>query len=58
LAITAISNDAARGFPRAQCRMIQRWVETSGGRCHVEAVLRHGTKVQVFWPMRPVGAQP
>ncbi len=32
--------------------MIQRWVETSGGRCQVEAVPRHGTKLQVFWPMR------
>jgi signal transduction histidine kinase len=32
--------------------MIQRWAETTGGRCHVEAVPSHGVKIQVVWPMR------
>ena len=34
--------------------MIQRWVEISGGRCIIEAVPRHGSRVQVFWPMQAV----
>jgi len=32
--------------------MIQRWVETSRGRCNIEAVPRRGARVQVFWWMR------
>jgi two-component system, NarL family, sensor kinase len=37
--------------------VIQRWVETSGGRCGIEAVPRHGAKVQVSWPIRAGGVQ-
>jgi two-component system NarL family sensor kinase len=29
--------------------MIQRWAEASGGRCSIEAVPRHGTRVQATW---------
>jgi two-component system NarL family sensor kinase len=32
--------------------MIHRWVETSGGRCIVKAVPRHGARVQVVWSTR------
>jgi two-component system NarL family sensor kinase len=31
--------------------MILRWVETSGGRCNIEAIPRHGARVQAFWRM-------
>jgi signal transduction histidine kinase len=31
--------------------MIQRWAEASGGRCSVEAVVRHGTRLQATWRM-------
>jgi len=36
--------------------MILRWAETSGGRCSIEAVPRHGTRVLVFWRRRPATA--
>ena len=29
--------------------MILRWVETSSGRCNIEATPRHGTRIQAFW---------
>ena len=29
--------------------MIQLWVDYTGGRCIIEAVPRHGSRVQVFW---------
>jgi two-component system NarL family sensor kinase len=29
--------------------MILRWVETSGGRCLIEATPRHGARLQAFW---------
>jgi signal transduction histidine kinase len=35
--------------------MIQRWVELSGGRCSIEAIPRHGTRVQAFWRMPAAG---
>jgi len=31
--------------------MIQRWVEVSGGRCHFEAIPRHGTRISALWRM-------
>lgn len=36
--------------------MIQRWVETSGGRWSFEAVSRQGTRVQAFWQLRTIAA--
>jgi len=36
-------------------RMILRWVEISGGRCNIEAIPRHGTRVQAFWRMPAIG---
>ena len=29
--------------------IILRWVEISGGRCNIEAIPRHGSRVQAFW---------
>jgi two-component system, NarL family, sensor kinase len=29
--------------------IVCRWAETSGGRCSIEAIPRHGARVQVFW---------
>jgi len=37
--------------------MIQRWVEISGGRCNIEAIPRHGARVQAFWRI-PASAAP
>lgn len=33
--------------------MISRWAEVSGGQWTIEAVPRHGTRVQVFWRQSP-----
>jgi two-component system NarL family sensor kinase len=35
--------------------MMLRWVEISGGRCNIEAIPRHGARVQAFWGI-PAGA--
>jgi two-component system NarL family sensor kinase len=37
--------------------MISRWVETSGGRCHVESFPRHGARVQVIWRLDAVASE-
>jgi two-component system NarL family sensor kinase len=29
--------------------MILRWVEASGGKCHIGAIPRHGTRIQMLW---------
>ncbi len=36
--------------------MIQRWVEVSGGRCSIEAIPRHGARVQAFWRIATIAA--
>jgi two-component system NarL family sensor kinase len=36
--------------------MICRWVETSGGRCSIDATPRHGARVQALWRMQSVAA--
>jgi len=33
--------------------IICRWAETSGGRCSIEAIPRHGARVQAFWRTPP-----
>jgi two-component system NarL family sensor kinase len=33
---------------------ILRWADCSGGRCNIEAIPRHGTRVQVFWQLNKV----
>jgi hypothetical protein len=36
--------------------MIERWAESSGGRCNIEATLRQGTRVRACWRMQPTAA--
>jgi signal transduction histidine kinase len=35
---------------------IELWVETTGGCCTIEAVPRHGARVQAFWQTDPLAA--
>jgi two-component system NarL family sensor kinase len=47
-----------RGNEGCGLGMIQRWAESSGGRCSIEAVPRHGARVQAFWRIRAVAQAP